>query len=129
MAYQSGTAGSVVIVSGGTSIVGGVREWSLDVGQDTPEVTVFGDSWRVYIAGLRGYTGSLTLLHDGANTPQGTVRAAILGGSAPFEFRFAQGASIYSGSAIPNSWAPTIAYDGVAEIAAGLQGSGPLAYA
>ena len=61
MAYVSGTAGSVAYVSGGTTVVTGVHEWSIDVGQETPETTAFGDQWRTYVAGIRDWTGMLPL--------------------------------------------------------------------
>lgn len=128
MAYLSGTAGSVTIVYGGTAMVGGVREWTLDMGQDTPETTVFGDGWRTFINGLRTFTGALTMLADPANVVQGTIRSALIGGSAPFEFRFYHGTNYYNGSAIPTGMSPGIAYDGVGENSFDIQGTGPLSY-
>lgn len=128
MAFVGGTAGSVVVVSGGTTTVGGVKEWSLDIGHNVVETTVFGDAWRSYIAGIREFSGSLTLISDDSDSAQTTVRNAIIGGSAPFEFRFHKGSNYYSGSALVSGLSPGISYDGVGEDSADFQGSGALTY-
>lgn len=128
MAFVSGTAGSVVIVTGGTPIVTGVHEWSLDIGQDLPEVTAFGDQWRVKVNGIKEWSGSFGMHKDAAGTAQDWVRGAILGGSAAIVFRFAAGANYYSGSAFPSSAGPEIAYDGVWEDSYDIEGTGALSY-
>jgi hypothetical protein len=128
MAFVSGTAGSVTYVSGGTPIITGVHEWSLDVGQDTPEVTAFGDGWRVYINGIKEWSGSFALYKNPAGTAQDFVRNMLVGGSVPIVFQFYGGTNYYSGSAMPTKAAPAIAYDGVWEDSYDIQGSGPLSY-
>lgn len=129
MAFISGTAGSVAYVNSGTTAITSAHEWSIDIGQKMPEVTAFGDSWEVFIPGIRNWKGSVSIRHDPAQVSQDFVRNMLIGGSAPVVFRFAKGANIYSGSAMPSTGKPGIAYDGAAVTAYDLQGSGPLAYA
>lgn len=128
MAFISGTAGSVVYVSGGTTAVVGAYEWSLDVGQETPEVTAFGDQWRVYLPGIREWSGSFGMRGDTSAASQAFVRAMLFGGSAGVEFRFFAGTNYYSGSALATGGAPEIAYDGALENSFDIQGSGPLTF-
>lgn len=124
----SGTAGSVAIINGGTATVGGVKEWSLDLGQETPETTAFTDQWKTYINGIREWSGSLSLNGDPTNTAQGTVRAALMGGSAPFLARFHAGTNQFSGTIIPTGISPSLSYDGIWEESFDFQGTGPLTY-
>lgn len=128
MSYVSGTAGSVAYVSGGTTVMAGVHEWSIDVGQDTPETTAFGDQWRTYVAGIREWTGSMGMHGDPAASSQDFVRDLQTGGSAAVEFRFYAGTNYYSGSAIVTGHSPEVAYDGIFEDSFDLQGSGALAF-
>jgi len=41
-----------------------VRDASIDISRDTLETTNLGDSSRAYVTGLRGATGSATLLYE-----------------------------------------------------------------
>lgn len=49
------------------SVVGKVRDWSITITKDALEDTCIGDFDRTYVPGLRGTTGSATLLYDPAN--------------------------------------------------------------
>lgn len=124
----SGTAGSVSYVSGGTTAIAAVHQWSLDISRDTPEITAMGDSWRAYVNGIGGWTGSLQIRNDAGDASQAFVRNLILGGSASLVFRFLAGTNYYSGSAFVNGASPELAYDGVWGTSHDLQGNGPLAY-
>lgn len=128
MAYISGTAGSVAFVSGGTSVLTGAYSWALDISQETPETTVFGDSWKTYLPGIREWTATVDLIADPANVVQGSVHAMILGGSAAAVFRFYESGTVYSGSALVTGAAPEISYDDRAVISYDLTGSGPLSF-
>ena len=48
----------------GETRVAKVRDWSLTVNKDAIEDTCLGDYDRTYIEGLRGTTGSATILYD-----------------------------------------------------------------
>lgn len=128
MAYVSGTAGSVAYVSGGTTVVAGVHEWSIDVGQDTPETTAFGSNWRTFIAGIREWTASMGMRGDPAAASQEFIQDLQTGGSTSLEFRFYAGTNYYSGSAMVTGHSPEVAFDGIYEDAFDLQGSGPLTF-
>ena len=128
MAFQSGTAGSAAYVNSGTTAVVGAHEWSIDISQNTPEVTAFGDSWKVYIAGIREWKASLGVRADLSDATQVFVRNLIIGGSAPLVFRFYQAGSVYAGSALVTGSKPEIAYDGAAMISFDLTGCGALSY-
>lgn len=128
MAFVSGTAGNVTYVSGGTTTIVGVHEWSLDVGQETPEVTAFGDQWRVYVPGIREWSGSFGMHGDPAAASQAFIRNLQIGGSAAMVFQFLMGTNYFSGSAMVSGHSPEVAYDGVFEDSFDLQGSGPLSF-
>lgn len=128
MAYVSGTAGSVAYVSGGTTAVVGVHEWSIDVGQDTPETSAFGSNWRTFVAGIREWTGSMGMHGDPDAASQTFINSLQLGGSVALPFRFYAGTHYYEGSAIVTGHAPEVAYDGLYEDSFDLQGTGPLTF-
>lgn len=128
MAYVSGTAGSVAYVSGGTTVVSGVSEWSLDVSQDTPETTAFGDQWRTFVAGIREWTGSMGMHGDPTAASQGFIRNLQTGGSTAITFRFYAGTNYYEGSAMVSGHSPEVSYDGIFEDSFDLQGSGALSF-
>ena len=48
----------------GTTRVAKVRDWSLTVNKDAIEDTCLGNYDRTYVEGLRGTTGSATILYD-----------------------------------------------------------------
>jgi hypothetical protein len=60
MAAFSGTAGSVNYMVGGTAVVEGIGEWSVDVQGEAVETTAFGVNWRENIVGIRSYTISFS---------------------------------------------------------------------
>lgn len=128
MAYVSGTAGSVAYVSGGTTVVTGVHEWSIDVGQETPETTAFGDQWRTYVAGIREWSASMGMHADPAAAGQAFITNLQIGGSAAVTFRFYAGTNYYAGSAMVSGHNPEVAFDGIYEDSFDLQGSGALSF-
>src|SRR5688500_462641 len=107
MAFVSGAAGSVALVNAGTTLVGGAHEWSIDIGAEVPEVTAFGDQWRVYVPGIREWTASVTMHADPADAAQTSIRGLLTGGSVPVTFRFYAGTNFYSGSAMVTGVSPT----------------------
>jgi hypothetical protein len=128
MAYISGTAGSVAFVSGGTALLTGAYSWSLDISQNMPETTVFGDSWKTYLPGIREWTATVDLIKDPAQAVQGSVHAMIIGGSAAAVFRFYESGTVYAGSALVSGISPEVSYDDRAIISYDLTGSGPLTF-
>ena len=51
----------------GTTVLGKIRDFSLAISRDSLEDTCLGDFDRTYVEGLRGATGSATLLYDPSN--------------------------------------------------------------
>ena len=41
-----------------------VRNWSLNIARDALDTTCLGQEWREYVSGLRGATGSATIMYD-----------------------------------------------------------------
>lgn len=81
MAGVSGTFGSVVLTTGGTTLVEGIGEWSLDIAMTSNEVSEFGDVWTQKVAGMRDATGSFSGNGVPSGTTQATLRSAMIGGS------------------------------------------------
>lgn len=69
-APYSGTAGSVVLISGGTTRLGNITEWSLDQQRTTVETTAFGDDNRRVIPAIKSATGSFSGSFDNDDTGQ-----------------------------------------------------------
>lgn len=128
MASLSGTAGSVVLMTGGTTNIVGIGEWSLDIGGEAVEITAFGNQWREYITGLKDYTFNFSGRGD-TDASQATLRTAILAGSV-LAFRLYDSDTTYwnISSAVFTGMGPSISYDGRAEASYDFQGSGSLTY-
>ena len=79
------TTGNFSITGLDSTVV--VRDASVDISRDTLETTKLGDSSRTYVTGLRGATGTATLLYENSllddvyakiNTDsQGTITATL----------------------------------------------------
>jgi hypothetical protein len=61
MAVLTGNSGEIRF---GGSAVGKCRNFSVDISRDALETTVLGGVDRTYVEGLRGATGSATVLYD-----------------------------------------------------------------
>lgn len=81
MAAQSGLFGSAIYMTGGTTTIVGIGEWSMDLGMDTVETTAFGDTWKQRLPSIREFSGSFGGNAD-SDASQASLRNAMLGGSA-----------------------------------------------
>ena len=54
------------------------REWTITIAKDAYENTCLGDFDRTYVEGLRGTTGSATLLYDPSNSIANSFLNSIL---------------------------------------------------
>lgn len=124
MAAYSGTAGSVVIVAGGTAAVGEIAEWSADITMDPVETTAFGDNWREFVPSVRGVTGSFAGNWDGADAFQGTVNSYLLAGSALTLRLYQNATKYYSGSAYITGQSPSISQTGKGDTSFTFTGNG-----
>ena len=71
MAVMTGTNGA--LRENGATICR-VRNWNVNITRDALDVTCLGEEWRAYVAGLKGATGSATLIYD----PQESAAVALL---------------------------------------------------
>lgn len=128
MAAFSGTAGSVLYMNGGTAVVTGMGEWSLDIQGEAVETTAFGVNWRENIQGIRSYSFSFSGRRDDA-AGQELLHTGILAGSA-HAFRLHESAAKYwnVGTSIFTGMSPTISFDGKGETSYDFEGSGALTY-
>lgn len=96
----------------GSDISGEGSEVSLDVNVDTPDATAFSTGgWRSHLAGLKQWSGSVTVRQDFAASDVDSIVWALLGSTATFAFRpttSAVGASnpSYGGTVIIQSYQP-----------------------
>lgn len=127
MAAMSGTAGSVVYISGGTALVAGMSEWRLDVAAGIVETTEFGQNWNTNIPSTRSFTGSFSGNFDTANAIQGSVVSAMLGGSAVNLRLYASATKYWNiGTAYVNGMAPAISQKGKGDVQFSFTGSDAL---
>ena len=61
------------------SVVGKVRDWSVTVTRDALEDTCLGNYDRTYVPGLRGSTGTATVLYDPDNVVSAQFLNSVLG--------------------------------------------------
>lgn len=127
MAALSGTAGSVVYTTGGTTNVGEIAEWSLDISHSPVETTAFGDNWADYVPSIRNATGSFSGNFDSTDTAQTSLINAMLGGSA-VAMRFYVSPSKYFnvGTAYLTGMSPAISQTGKADQSFTFQVSAPV---
>lgn len=126
----SGTAGSVVYMTGGTTIVGGMKEWSLSLSHSPVETTAFGDVWQTYIPSLHNATGSFAGNMDTTDTVQTSLRNAMLAGSAIALRLYVTPANYYNvGTAFLTGNGPAVSNDGKVENSFDFQVSGPVSFA
>jgi len=105
------------LVSGGTTLVGWITEWSLDKSLETVDTTSFGNNNRTRIPSIKDATGSFTGTFDDADTAQSSLITAFENGTF-VGLRLYVGTAKYFniGSAVLTGYNPTMAVDGKAEI-------------
>lgn len=75
MAVLTGADGQLLY---GTQAFAKCRDWSITVNRDALEDTCLGNFDRTYVEGLRGTTGSATLLYDPSNSVANDFLNSIL---------------------------------------------------
>jgi len=125
----SGTAGSVVYTSGGTALVGSIKEWSLALSHNPVETTAFNEDWQTYIPSIRGATGSFSGNYDASDTVQNNLRSAMFGGSAISLQMYVGSVSYFNaGTVYLTGNNPAVSDDGIVETAFDFTVSGPLTF-
>ena len=123
MATHHGKEG---VIKAGTDVIGDVTGFSLDTTADTVEDTSLSDTAKTYIAGRTGFSGSVDMHYDEADTAQ----AALLAGTSISFVLLPEGNTTgdesFTGSGIVTSMAVAVALDGVVTRTVAFQGSGAL---
>lgn len=129
MSALSGTAGSVVYMTGGTTVVGEISEWSLDLSHSPVDATAFGNDWAKYVPSIRNATGAFQGNFDSADSAQASLISAMLGGSA-VAFRLYVSASKYFnvGTAYLTGMGPAISQTGKGDVAFSFQNSAEVTF-
>lgn len=121
----SGTAGSVVCTTGGTTLVGWITEWSLDKSMDTVDTTSFGNNNRTRIPSIKDATGSFSGSFDDADTAQSALLTAFESGSYVGLRLYAGSAKYWNiGSALIVGYSPTMAVDGKLDVEYSFEANG-----
>lgn len=127
----TGHSGSVTVASGS---MGNAKAWSLDVTQETVDITDFDSSgWKESTATLNSWSGSITAIFDASGTAEGALQTGLTGGSSvALELTLGGGSGsydVYSGSAIITGQSVTNDVNGIVEATFSFEGTGALTIA
>lgn len=102
MAAIAGKGGSARL---GANTIAEVSSWSMDLSADMLDSTSLGDSWREFIPGLNGATGSVEVKWDIPNDANGqtALQNAILNGTTITLDLYVNASNYYSGTAYVSS--------------------------
>lgn len=129
MAALSGTAGSVVYMTGGTTVVGEIAEWSLDLSHSPVDATAFGNNWAKYVPSIRNATGSFQGNFDSADSAQASLISAMLAGSAVAFRLYVSGTKYFNvGTAYLTGLGPAISQTGKGDAAFSFQNSAEVTF-
>ena len=107
-----------------------VRSWSLTINKDALEDTCLGTHDRSYVQGLRGATGSATLLYDPADTVGSSLLNSIFDNNSegdPCEFVFNDPAGgAFKCSAFLTTINPSVSVGDVQAVSVNFQVTGPI---
>ena len=93
MAVQTGADGQLKY---NNKVIGRCRDWSISVSKDALENTCLGAYDRSYVEGLRGTTGSATVLYDPSDETANAMLNSVLDngqGESAMEFVLSRGAT------------------------------------
>jgi len=127
----TGHSGSVTVASGA---MGNAKAWSLDVTQETVDITDFDSSgWKESTATLNSWSGSITAIFDASGTAEGALQTGLTGGSSvTLSLQLGGGTGsydVYSGSAIITGQSITNDVNGIVEATFSFEGTGALTIA
>jgi len=127
----TGHSGSVTVASGS---MGNAKAWSLDVAQETVDITDFDSSgWKESTATLNSWSGSITAIFDASGTAEGALQTGLTGGSSvALDLQLGAGAGsydVYSGNAIITGQSITNDVNGIVEATFSFEGTGALTIA
>jgi hypothetical protein len=132
MAYAKGVEAVIKI---GSDVLSQVTNWSIDVTQDTVEVSNIGSTVKTFESTMSGWSATCDLFYDEADTAQGALKTAAgipagSQGSVTANFYYegtTSGADKYlHGSAYVTGFSVSQEANGVATASISLQGTGAL---
>lgn len=114
----------------GTNPVSDIKNWSLELGIDTLDVTALGDDWKRFIAGLKEWSvsaeGSFAVNTD--TNGQAALQTAFLNSSEVELKLYVNTTDYYSGTAYISSLSVEDPVDDAVSVSFEFQGTGELAY-
>ena len=104
------------------------RSWSLSISRDALEDTCIGTDDRSYVKGLRGASGSATVLYDPSDTNGVALLNSIFNNSASddVEFVFNGAAGQFKCTALLTTVNPSVSVGDVQAVGLSFQVSGPI---
>jgi hypothetical protein len=110
------------------SAVGKCREWSLNVSKDALEDTSIGSYDRTYVEGMRGTTGSATVLYDPSNRTAASLLNSVFSNEqansqVDFVLRRQDGTSLNCDAFVTNI-SPSVAVGAVQAVSVSFQVNG-----
>lgn len=123
-----------VTVAGNVSAMGNAKAWSLDISQETVDITDFDSSgWKESTSTLNSWSGSITAIFDASGADEGDLQTALIGGaSINLDLQLGDGTGSYdkySGSANITSQSITNDVNGIVEATFNFEGTGALTIA
>ena len=124
MAVLTGADGRLMY---GVQPIAKCRDWSLSVAKDALETTCLASDDRTYVEGLRGTTGSATLLYDPTESSANDLLNSIFGNDSFDTLRFvlnkADG-STFECTGFLTSVSPSVSTGAVSAVSVNFQVSG-----
>lgn len=105
------------------------RSWSLTINRDALEDTCIGTDDRTYVKGLRGASGSATVLYDPADTNGSALLNSIFDNSASDDVQFVfndPAGNSFKCTALLTTVNPTVSVGDVQAVSLSFQVSGPI---
>jgi len=113
-----------------TNTVSDIKNWSLDLGVDTIDVTALGEDWKTFIAGLKERSasaeGSFAINTD--TNGQAALQTAFLNATEVSLRLYINNTNYYSGSAYISSLSVEDPVDDAVNVSFEFQGTGALSY-
>jgi hypothetical protein len=127
MSAFSGTAGSVVYTLGGTTVISGIGEWTLDLSLSPVETTSFGNTWDEQQSSVRTYTGSFSGNKDVSGQTSFAVKFTD---GLPIGLKLYEDETHYwdTGIAYVTGMSPSVSIKGKGDISFNFQGAGVPSY-
>ena len=132
MAIHSGTSGSVVwATANGTAgtIIGEIKNWTMNVEAEELDTSSFGQSWRGWDAGVKQWSGSFEGNKDQNDAQQLAAWTSLLAGTKGEVTFFLDDDDYYYGTVIILSEEINQSFDSMGETSYNFRGDGTLATA